>query len=390
MKPNTLPPGPKGVPLFGNIMDLPPKGKREWEHWLIHKDIYGPISSVTALGTTIVILHSAELALELLEKRSLIYSARPNFVFADLVGWSKSLAMLQYNKTHRLYRKLAHTMIGTQAAVFPYLALLEKEVHRFLFRVLKEPELLFHHMKTESGAIILKIVYGYTVEPHKPDPLVQLADKAMIQFAASTVPGSWMVDIIPSLKYIPEWMPGTGWKKTMKEWRATLEETAEKPLQFAQHRIANGDPVKSFVADFHNNKGGNHTPEDHEALKWTALTMYGGGSDTTVSTLMSFFLTMILFPDVQSKAQEEIDRVIGTTRLPTFRDRESLPYVDAVVKEAWRWHPVTPMGVPHATAAEDVVNGYRIPKGAIVMTNIWWFTHDPAVYPDPLGQSLGS
>ncbi|KAJ8120615.1 hypothetical protein ONZ43_g2722 [Nemania bipapillata] len=92
---------------------------------------------------------------------------------------------------------------------------------------------------------------------------------------------------------------------------------------------------------------------------------------------------MTLFPEVQRKAQEEIDRVIGSSRLPTFSDRESLPYIDAVLQEAWRWHTVVPLSVPHTADRDDIVGGYYIPKGAAVFPNIWWFTHDPAVYPNP-------
>lgn len=80
---------------------------------------------------------------------------------------------------------------------------------------------------------------------------------------------------------------------------------------------------------------------------------------------------MTLFPKVQRKAQEEIDRVVGTSRLPTFSDRDSLPYINAVLMEAERWHPVVPMGLPHVAKAEDVVNGFYIPKGAILFSNVW-------------------
>lgn len=80
---------------------------------------------------------------------------------------------------------------------------------------------------------------------------------------------------------------------------------------------------------------------------------------------------MTLFPDAQRKAQEEIDLVVGTSRLPVLSDRASLPYVNAVLMEALRWHPVAPMGLPHAAKAEDVVDGFYIPKGAIILPNVW-------------------
>ncbi|KAI1121145.1 cytochrome protein [Nemania abortiva] len=379
-----LPPGPKGLPLLGNIRDLPARGQREWEHWLKHKDLYGPISSVTSLGTTIIIVHSPELASELLEKRSSIYSARADFEFAKLIGWTNSLALIRPGKMHRYQRKLSHNMLGTPSTVAPYLPLQEVEVDRFLFRVLKRPELFLNHIRTEAGAIILKMVYGYTVEPHKPDPLIKLIDEAIEQFALSTVPGAWYVDIIPPLKYVPEWMPGTGWKKIGRQWRDTLAETAERPLLWAKQQMARGDQRKCFVTEFYQEKGDDISSDDDFALKWVAISLYGGGADTTVSTIMAFFLAMTISPEIQLKAREEIDRVIGTGRLPTYNDRERLPYVTAVATEAARWHPVAPMGVPHASTAEDVVNGYYIPKGAIIMPATWWFTHDPAVYPDPM------
>lgn len=75
---------------------------------------------------------------------------------------------------------------------------------------------------------------------------------------------------------------------------------------------------------------------------------------------------MALHPLVQQKAQEEIDRVIGTDRLPGQEDRTSLPYIEAVYREVLRWRPVTPLGVPHSTTADDIYKGYFIPKGMFI------------------------
>jgi cytochrome P450 len=74
---------------------------------------------------------------------------------------------------------------------------------------------------------------------------------------------------------------------------------------------------------------------------------------------------------MQRKAQEEIDRVLGPGRLPTVADRGNLPYVDAVVKEVLRWHPVAPMGIPHMSVDDDTWEGFYIPKGSLIMPNIW-------------------
>lgn len=109
------------------------------------------------------------------------------------------------------------------------------------------------------------------------------------------------------------------------------------------------------------------------------------GSDTTVSTMQAFFLAMAMYPAVQAKAHAELDALLGPTpsRLPTFSDRSRLPYLSLIVEEAQRWHPVAPMGLPHKSSKEDTIKGYRIPKGAILMPALWWFTRDPKSYHDP-------
>lgn len=112
--------------------------------------------------------------------------------------------------------------------------------------------------------------------------------------------------------------------------------------------------------------------------------MLAGGADTTVSSNYAFFLAMTLYPEVQRKAQAEIDAVIGSDRLPTFADRESLPYVEALVKEVYRWHAVVPVVLPHRLTVDDIHNGYYIPRGTLVISNIWGMLHDPSIYPNPM------
>ena len=80
---------------------------------------------------------------------------------------------------------------------------------------------------------------------------------------------------------------------------------------------------------------------------------------------------MVMHPDMQRKAQEELDRVVGGDRMPTFEDRDSLPYLNALLKEVLRWHPVAPLAAPHRSTTDDEYNGYFIPAGTIVYPNLW-------------------
>ncbi|KAH0358314.1 putative cytochrome P450, partial [Aureobasidium melanogenum] len=383
-----LPPGPRGLPLLGNLTDLPTGSVPEFQHWLKHKDAYGPISSVTVMGQTIILIHDAKVAHELLVERANIHSGRPKLKFGfDMVGYNQTFAGQQCNATFKLCRRYVHQQLGSKMSVKRYNEVQETAVGRFLWRVRQDTgAALTQHLRTEAGELILKVVYDYTIEPFKNDPLVHLVDEAMEQFSEATVPGRWMVDIFPFLSNVPSWVPGTGFQKTAAAWKQTLLDVANVPYDYAKQQgknkqISQTDFVTKSIEQAQHKKTLDAT--DEHAIKWTAASMYMGGADTSVSTMNAFFLAMSMFPDVQRKAQEELDRMIGNSRLPTHADRENLPYINAIVEEAQRWHPIGPMGLPHVTDREDIINGYRIPKDSLLLPAIWWFTRDPAVYHDP-------
>ncbi|KAM4065683.1 cytochrome p450 [Hirsutella rhossiliensis] len=145
----SLPPGPKPLPIVGNIMDLPPKGVPEFQHWLKHKEAYGLISSVTVMGQTLVIIHDKQAAHHLMEKNSIKTSARPQFEFASkLCGFGEILASQQYGDKYRRGRKMVHQQLGTMAAATRYNDIQEVGARRFLLQVLNKPEHLIKHLKT--------------------------------------------------------------------------------------------------------------------------------------------------------------------------------------------------------------------------------------------------
>lgn len=209
----------------------------------------------------------------------------------------------------------------------------------------------------------------------------------MNNLSKSAVPLSWAVDVIPALRFLPSFLPGTSFKQTAKEAYAINDLVTDVPYQFVQQEMAKGAHRPSFVSSSltenkHSNgkEGMDHDTES--VIKVVAAIMYGGGADTTVAVLTGFVLAMVLFPKVQQKAQEELDRVLGD-KLPDAEDQNNLPYVSAVVKEAMRWFPIAPVNTPHATDAEIQYGGYRIPKGSYLLASTWWLLHDPQVYQDP-------
>ncbi|OJJ00341.1 hypothetical protein ASPVEDRAFT_39786 [Aspergillus versicolor CBS 583.65] len=379
-----LPPGPKPLPIIGNVRDMPAAGSPDWLHWLEHKELYGPISTVSVLGQRLIILNDARLAFDLLEKKSLIYSDRPKLPFAALCGLDGTLLMQRYGKRLKAYRKYIHHDLGSSTSVSRFNKTQETEVRRFLVCLLDVPQRLPQHARKLAGALTLKFLYGYHMDYTAPDPLLDFIERTMEKVLAALVPGTWLVDAVPILRHVPPWFPGAGFRRVAQVLWQDLQSMADVPYKFVQERINAQSAETSYVANLlkENDIPSGSTQETD--VKWTALSLYFGGADTSVSTISSFYLAMALYPDVQQRAQEEIDRVIGRNRLPGYEDRDNLPYTNAIVKEALRWHPVTPMGVAHSLMEDDVCDGYHIPKGSIIMPNIWAFCHDPKDYKDPM------
>jgi cytochrome P450 len=115
------------------------------------------------------------------------------------------------------------------------------------------------------------------------------------------------------------------------------------------------------------------------------VNLIGGGVDTTSSTMISCIQAMCAFPEIQRKAQQEIDAVVGDNRSPTWEDADkNLPYMAALVQEVLRWRTVTILaGLPHAGTEDYECQGYLIPKGVPIIGNMWAIHRNPRDFPDP-------
>lgn len=143
----SLPPGPKPLPIVGNIRDLPPSGQAEYLHWLTFKDKYGPLSSVTVLGQTVVLIHDERMVSDLLEKNSLKTSGRPAQIFVELCALTEFITLKAYTESFRQHRKLLHQQLGTKAIASRFNDVQDVESRRLLLRVLKDPEDLLKKFK---------------------------------------------------------------------------------------------------------------------------------------------------------------------------------------------------------------------------------------------------
>ncbi|KAK0452985.1 cytochrome P450 [Desarmillaria tabescens] len=375
-----LPPGPKKLPFLGNTFSMPTSS--EWEvfdRWC--KEYDTDIIHLDVAGTSIVVLNTVEAATELLDNRSAIYSSRPRMTMVnELMGWDFSFGLMEYGMW-RSQRRLFQQEFNP-VAVERYHQCELKATHELLRRLLDNPNKFIEHIRHLAGSTILSIAYGLEVLPEN-DPYILAAEAGLYSLAKAAVPGAFLVDSIPLLKYIPDWFPGATFKRKAKEWRQYSKTMREMPFEAAKRRIAEGTAAPSYTSYSLEKLDHERDAASEECrIQSTAATMYTGKS-STVSVLCTFILAMLANPEAQRRAQEEIDVVLGPGELPRFVDENSLPFVSAVVKEVLRWKNVTPMGIPHALTAEDVYQGYNIPSGSTVIANIWAMLHDETTYPEP-------
>ncbi|KAF8525402.1 cytochrome P450, partial [Gautieria morchelliformis] len=367
-----LPPGPPRKFLLGNVLDMPTQ--QEWVTFSQWAKQYGDLVYLNVLGQSIVIISSPDIAYELFEKRSSIYSDRYKFeMAAELMGWDWLVTFMPYGEKWRRHRRTIHQHFHPDAAT-RYEPVQLRHTRELLTQLYETPEQFAEHVRHTAGAIIMEVVYGIKVLARQ-DPYIDTAEKAIAALGIATNPGSFLVDIIPMLKYVPEWFPGASFQAKARRWRKLAVEMNTAPFNAVKQSVNSGTATPSFTASLLEEmyREGDVPSGQEEVIRGSGSTLYAGGADTARAS--TFFLAMRLFPEVQRKAQEELDEVVGLSRLPEYEDGENLPYINALCKEVLRWHPVTPLGVAHRVTEDDVFNGYFIPAGSIVVGNTWHLLH---------------
>ncbi|KAE9397331.1 cytochrome P450 [Gymnopus androsaceus JB14] len=251
-------------------------------------------------------------------------------------------------------------------------------VHEFLRQLINTPDKFMQHILALSQRTIFSTLYGLDVD--LDDPIAKTMIKSNHTFQRILLGAFPAVERYPWLRFMPSWFPGCEFKRVAEQCLRDMNKADTVPFEMAVENLKTGRG-SSPIAELAIKAEGNS--EEITAIKAMGTTSLAAAADTTGATLSSFTLAMILHPDVQLKGQEEIDRVLGRDRLPTFDDRLSLPYVEAIYREVLRLNPPLPLGMGHGSTEDDVYLGYHIPKGCNVIANIWAMNRDPDVYSQP-------
>ncbi|MCJ1448190.1 MAG: hypothetical protein MMC23_008704 [Stictis urceolatum] len=258
----------------------------------------------------------------------------------------------------------------------PYLAL---ENRQMLADLASTPGDFFKHIRRYATSQTTVMTYGWR-GPTYDDQRIQRLFEVLEEFLVLSQTGtSALIEYFPWARVLPKWMMGP------VQGQAEAHHRREKAM-YLGHWSSFKDEMKRkvnrpcFCATLYDEQLKRGFSD--ELACYIAGSLLEAGADTTASTLYGFVQAMILFPEVQREAQREIDQVIGSERLPTSKD--DLPYVRACVKESVRWMPTAILGAaPHASTREDLYAGYRIPKGAALINNVYTIHHDSERYPDP-------
>ncbi|KAJ4304905.1 hypothetical protein N0V90_000433 [Kalmusia sp. IMI 367209] len=354
-RPKDYPPGPPTLPLLGNLHLIPDKKRHlQFEKWARE---YGPIFSLM-LGTKAMIVLSSDQAIkDLVDKRGAIYSSRPDaYIAQDILSGGLRVLFMPNSPTGawKMVRKFLHTLLSVNSAR-TYVPYQDLENKAMLLSMLENPNSFIEHLRRYTASLTTQMTFGFRTTSIEDPRFKQAFDTAA------------MLDLLPILRNLPDFLlpiKREGRKIHMNERnlfrsyflsikKATLEGTAKAKEGFK-------DDLAAYISG----------------------SVLQAGSETTASILVGFVQAMVIWPEVARAAQEELDRVCGD-RLPDLNDLPDLPYIRACAKESLRWMPGFFLGIPHAVTKEDTYLGYRIPKGAIVILNVWGVHMDPERHPDP-------
>ncbi|POS71309.1 hypothetical protein DHEL01_v210299 [Diaporthe helianthi] len=376
-RPTSAPPGPPTVPILGNLHQLPKRGIHyTFQKWAKQ---YGPIYSVM-LGTNMTILiNKAEVAKELLEKRSTIWSNRPELYMAmDVMGSQLRFNLMPYGPQWRMVRRISHSALGVEQAksLVPYQDIESKCLLRGF---LDAPEDFVDHIHRYANSVINQICWGFRSARHDDPRLIQVYEKVSKQSAlVSSAPGP-LLDCYPLLRHLPDFLNPT--RKKGAELHAMEKKLYISRYNDLKAKVKAGKPMSSFCEALVKAQETEGFGDDLAA--YIAGNFIEAGSETVSTTLLAFVQAMILYPEVQARAHEVLDSVCGDERMPTIEDGPRLQYIRACQKEILRWWPNLTQGVPRATSKDDVFMGYHIPANTQVFVNTWSLHMDPDRYPNP-------
>uniref|UniRef100_A0ACD5T6H9 Uncharacterized protein n=1 Tax=Avena sativa TaxID=4498 RepID=A0ACD5T6H9_AVESA len=389
--PLPLPPGPRGWPVLGN---LPQLGAKPHHTMAALARQHGPLFRLRFGSAEVVVAASAKVASIFLRAHDANFSDRPPNSGAEHVAYNyQDLVFAPYGARWRALRKLCALSLFSAKALDALRAVREDEVRLMVAQLAHASSAAGVAVGQEANvcatnalarAAVGRRVFGSAAGEGSrefKDMVVEL-----MQLAGVFNIG----DFVPALR----WLDPQGVVGKMKRLHRRYDGMMDGFIGERRDGKGGGDGKTKDLLSVMLGNNNNARPDgggegmmsfNHTDIKALLLNLFTAGTDTTSSTVEWALAELIRHRDVLTKAQRELDDVVGKDRLVTESDLPRLTFLAAIIKETFRLHPSTPLSLPRVAAEDCEVDGYRVPKGTTLLVNVWAIARDPASWgPDAL------
>ncbi len=378
-----LPPGPFPLPIIGNAHKLAADSR--------HVDLvelekqYGKVFRLYLGSQLVVVVSGGEGLKEVLVTKSAEFAGRPSLYTTEVYSKGKAIALADYSPQWRLHRKVAVSALKMYStSKLKQGTVINDEFDLLLKRVRSrngQPHDITKEIRLAVMNVICALVFGSRYELNDPEFTKFMEITSTM---ASGVAAGSIVDVFPWLKFIPfkslerlkekckerDELFGTIYREHVAANRvANPQDLTDTMLKAKREAEDEDSSIKGFLTDQH--------------LIMTMSEVFIAGMETTASTLCWALLYLIHNPGVQQMLHQELDQVIGPDRLPELEDKKNLPYLEATITETLRISSLVPLSVPHKATVDTTLQGYSVPKGTTVLTNLWSLHHDPEIWDEP-------
>ncbi|ROV91045.1 hypothetical protein VMCG_09608 [Cytospora schulzeri] len=377
---NKIPHGPAPLPIVGSFPFLTHFPEVTLDKWTKK---FGDLYSIWLGNQLFVIISSPQIAKDLMVTNGAVFSSRKEmFIKSQIVFAGRGITATPYNDRWRKHRRIATGWLN-QKAVDSYTPVLDREATDMmiaLYEASNNGENLFNPQPFAGRCSLnnmLTIVFGMRTDSVE-HPMVKTALRLSREFMNCTGPMSNLVDFVPLLQYLPTQMRTRG-----RKLHQDLVDTYGGLINDTEQRMSRGEDVPECLSKTML-KARDEEQLDDLDMAITASAFMIGGVETTASIMQWFSALIPAYPQIQKRAQEELDRVVGRDRLPNVEDEARLPYVHAIVKEVERCHNPFWLGTPHVASEDFTYKGKFIPKDTVLVLNTWTMHHDEKRHPNPM------
>ncbi|XP_006994949.1 cytochrome P450 2B1 isoform X1 [Peromyscus maniculatus bairdii] len=376
-----LPPGPRPLPLLGNLLQMDRGGLLN--SFMKLREKYGDVFTMHLGPRPVVMLYGTEAIREALVDQAEAFSGRGTIAVVRPVFKDYGVVFANGERWKTLRRFSLATMRDFGMG--------KRSVEE---RIQEEAQCLVEELRKSQGApldptflfqcitanIICSIVFGERFD-YKDRQFLRLLDLFYRSFSLISSFSSQMFELFSGfLKYFPG---------THRQISKNLQEILDFIGQSVEKHRATLDPsnprdfIDTYLLRMEKEKSNKDTEFHHENLMLSVLSLFFAGTETSSTTLRYGFLLMLKYPHVAEKVQKEIDQVIGSHRLPNLDDRTKMPYTEAVIHEIQRFSDLIPIGVPHRVTKDTLFRGYLLPKNTEVYPILSSALHDQRYFAQP-------